>query len=107
MTEMARLPVTQPVEVARNFSSNLRYICGLRGSISTICRAIGINRQQFNKYLSGTHLPAPANVKRIANHFGLTPDLLYGEHDQLVALVEGNYFRVWDTLRRQPIVNRF
>src|ERR1700722_2356703 len=107
MAETLRLSMIAPGEATRNLASNLRYICGLRGSISTICRTIGINRQQFNKYLSGTHLPAPANVKRIANHFGLTPDLLCGDHDQLGALVEGNYFRVWDALRRAPGVNRF
>jgi DNA-binding phage protein len=90
-----------------NFPLNLRYLCDQRGSISTICRSIGINRQQFNKYLSGAHLPASTNIKRIANHFGLSADLLCGDHEQLVALVEGNHFRLWDNLRRQPLLNRF
>jgi hypothetical protein len=91
----------------RNFAVNLRYISDRRGSISTICRAIGINRQQFNKYLSGTHLPTPTNIKRIANYFGLPHDLLCGDHDRLLALVEGNYFHIWDTLRGHPQVTRF
>jgi len=94
-------------EILSNFALNLRYISDRRGSISTVCRSIGINRQQFNKYLSGTHLPTPTNIKRIAQYFGLTHDLLCGSHDILVTLVEGNYFRLWDTLRGQPQVSRF
>ena len=94
-------------EILNNFALNLRYISDRRGSISTVCRSIGINRQQFNKYLSGTHLPTPTNIKRIAHYFGLTHDLLCGSHDNLVTLVEGNYFRLWDTLRGQPQVTRF
>src|ERR1700722_1070697 len=94
-------------EILSNFALNLRYISDRRGSISTVCRSIGINRQQFNKYLSGTHLPTPTNIKRFAHYFGLTHDLLCGSHDILVTLVEGNYFRLWDTLRGQPQVTRF
>jgi len=94
-------------EILSNFALNLRYISDRRGSISTVCRSIGINRQQFNKYLSGTHLPTPTNIKRIAHYFGLTHDLLCGSHDTVVTLVEGNYFRLWDTLRGQPQVSRF
>ena len=89
-----------PSELA-NLALNLRYLCEQSGAVSTICRTIGINRQQFNKYLAGTHAPAPINLKRIARHFGLSQEILRSEHEYLRTLVEGDFFRAWETLRRQ------
>ncbi len=56
---------------------NLRQICALHPSVAEICRRIGINRQQFNKYLAGASLPSPRNLARICSFFGLNPDDLY------------------------------
>ena len=36
-----------------NFSTNLRSICNEQISVAHVCRKMEINRQQFNKYLSG------------------------------------------------------
>ena len=91
----------------RDFAANLRLACDQRGSISRICREIGINRQQFNKYLSGRHRPSPRSLRLIANHFGLSPDLLLAGQDGFRALVDGNYFDTFDRLSRQPQVMRF
>ncbi len=63
--------------VGKNFSNNLRFLCADHGSISQICREIGINRQQFNRYLNGTSVPSAHNLRRIARHFGLTEELLF------------------------------
>jgi transcriptional regulator with XRE-family HTH domain len=57
-----------------NFSGNLRLACGTRQSISELCRAIGINRQQFNRYINAGTLPSAHNRYRIAAAFGLDPD---------------------------------
>lgn len=54
------------------FTGNLRHACSTRRSVSEVCREIGINRQQFNRYLSGEALPSPYNLTRIAAFFGLT-----------------------------------
>ena len=89
------------------FAANLRLLCDRQGSISQVCRRAGINRQQFNKYLSGRHMPSSGNVRVIANHFGIGPDLLFSEHEHFRALVEGNYFDLLDHLRRAPQVTRF
>jgi transcriptional regulator with XRE-family HTH domain len=59
-----------------NFPSNLRSLCADHGSISQICRDIGINRQQFNRYLNGSSMPSAHNLRRIARHFDLTEELL-------------------------------
>ena len=36
-----------------HLSKNLRLLCAQHGSIARVCREIEINRQQFNRYLSG------------------------------------------------------
>lgn len=56
-----------------DFAANLRLLCSTEPSISAACRRIGINRQQFNKYLNGTSHPSAANLRRIALHFGIRP----------------------------------
>ncbi|MDR6756714.1 transcriptional regulator with XRE-family HTH domain [Mycoplana sp. BE70] len=55
------------------FTLNLRSACATRRSISQICREIGINRQQFNRYISGEARPSAHNAARIAGFFGLSP----------------------------------
>lgn len=64
-----------------DLKKNLRHLCQYHESISKICRDIGINRQQFNKYLNGTTIPSSFNLQRIATYFNvdvsdffLTPD---------------------------------
>lgn len=63
------------------FSLNLRSLCAERGSIAQVCREIGINRQQFNRYLSGQGLPAAHNMRRIAKYFGLNESDLFKPHN--------------------------
>lgn len=52
-----------------NLGRNLRFLCTQRGTISGACRALGINRQQFNKYLAGASRPSPHNLQRICRFF--------------------------------------
>jgi transcriptional regulator with XRE-family HTH domain len=90
-----------------DFSANLRFLCDQRGSISQICRKAKINRQQFNKYLSGKHMPSPANIRVISDHFGLGPDMLFCEHKDFCALIDGNFFDTFSRLRQEPQVLNF
>jgi hypothetical protein len=55
------------------FSINLRHACSMRKSVSEICRQLGINRQQFNRYVNGEAAPSPHNLARIAAFFGVRP----------------------------------
>lgn len=84
---------------SHNFGANLRFLCERQGTVSTICRRIKINRQQFNKYLSGLHLPSTQNQRLIANHFGLSRAVLFAEPEEFRTLIEGNYFYAIDSLR--------
>lgn len=60
-------------EPLANFLANLRFACSTRKSISDLCRAIGVNRQQFNRYLNAGTLPSAHNRLRIAAAFDLDP----------------------------------
>lgn len=56
----------------KNFSANLRHVCAERVSVAQVCREIGINPQQFNRYLNGSGMPSAHNLRRICLYFDLT-----------------------------------
>lgn len=90
-----------------NFSANLRFLCERQGSISSVCRKVNLNRQQFNKYLSGLHIPSPQNLRLIANFFGLSNRILFSDPEEFQTLVEGNFFQAMETMRKSSELNRF
>lgn len=55
----------------QNLSENLRLLCSYKKSISNICRELDLNRQQFNKYLSGKTAPSSNNLRKICDYFGV------------------------------------
>lgn len=60
------------------FAENLRQLCAGRESISQVCRDLGINRQQFGKYLSGKLGASEKTLDAICAYFGVSKvDLLY------------------------------
>jgi len=58
--------------MATDFSSNLALLCSYRPSIAEVCRRLRVNRQQFNKYLSGQSRPSRHNMRRICDFFGVS-----------------------------------
>ncbi|MDB5860776.1 MAG: hypothetical protein JWQ76_4465 [Ramlibacter sp.] len=54
-----------------NLTRNLCEVVGRAPSVADFCRRVGINRQQFNKYLAGTHLPSHRTMLKIAQVCGL------------------------------------
>lgn len=56
------------------FAANLREACSTRASISQVCREIGVNRQQFNRYINGQSVPSAHNRRRIAEAFAVEPE---------------------------------
>lgn len=59
-----------------NISLNLSYLASRFSSIAEFCRALSINRQQFNKYAAGQHVPARKIIQRIAQYFVIEPEAL-------------------------------
>ncbi|MCW3149263.1 helix-turn-helix domain-containing protein [Stutzerimonas stutzeri] len=54
-----------------HLGDNLKLLCSHYRSIAEVCRKLGINRAQFNKYLSGQSRPTAHNLKRICDFFGV------------------------------------
>jgi hypothetical protein len=60
----------------QNFAQNLRSLCNQHRSVAHVCRSLEINRQQFNKYLSGQIFPSKHNLSRISVFFQVSEDQL-------------------------------
>ena len=85
---------------------NLRFLCAEKPSVAHICREIGINHQQFSKYLTGRARPSAHNLRRIAQYFGFDDDSLLLPHDQLVKAYRAN--RATQEMRRaDPLAGIF
>jgi len=69
----------------KEFPANLRRLVHHYPSTSRAAEALGINRQQLNKYLSGLSMPSLATLRNIAAHFDLEPDDLLLPTDRFAA----------------------
>ncbi|MGI9464680.1 MAG: helix-turn-helix domain-containing protein [Aestuariivirgaceae bacterium] len=65
-----------------NIAANLRELCSRKGSIAQACREAGINRQQFNRYLTGEAIPNTANLTKICDYFGIRDTELFQDPGQ-------------------------
>lgn len=61
----------------RVFPDNLRKLCYQYPSISAVCSGVGINRQQFNKYLAGQSMPNSATLRKICSFLKVTEEDLF------------------------------
>lgn len=73
-------------------SRNIRHLCGFHPSISSVCRALEINRQQFNKYLSGSSTPSLFILGKIARFFGVSAGDLFLPHDEFCRKFAGDIY---------------
>ncbi len=71
-----------------NFSKNLRLLCSFHRSVADLCRRIGMNRQQFNKYLAGCTQPSASNLRLISSYFSLQSDDLFLSPEEFRRRVE-------------------
>ncbi|MHC9237874.1 helix-turn-helix domain-containing protein [Pseudooceanicola sp. 502str34] len=65
-----------PVEIRGIFGANLRLLSGQYPSIAGLCRELGINRTQYNRYLSGESFPRPDVLHRICEFFNTDARIL-------------------------------
>lgn len=56
--------------------ANLRQLSRQAESISALCRDLGINRTQYNRYLSGESFPRPDVLHRICSYFDVDARIL-------------------------------
>lgn len=68
-------------------AANLAYACSLFPSVAEVCRRLEINRQQFNKYLSGQVRPSRHNMRKICDFLGVTEGEMLLEEPHFVDLL--------------------
>ena len=72
-----------PAELRNMFGANLRTLAEAYPSISALSRELGINRTQFNRYLSGESFPRPDVLARICKFFSVDARVLLEPVDQI------------------------
>ncbi|MGC0225182.1 helix-turn-helix domain-containing protein [Pseudooceanicola nitratireducens] len=73
--------MTNPRE---HFAANLDILIQRRGlPISALCRELGINRTQFNRYKSAESWPRPDVLDRICRYFGVNARIYLEPLDQI------------------------
>jgi transcriptional regulator with XRE-family HTH domain len=68
--------------------TNLQFAAGYYPSISELCRRLGINRQQFMRYLSGTSHPSRSNLRKICDFLGVDEFELLLPPEQFRKIIE-------------------
>ena len=68
------------LSIHKVFAENLRLHCQRFASIAELCRLAGINRQQFNRYLSGQNLPNPRTLERLSAVLEVSEASLFETH---------------------------
>lgn len=71
-----------------DFAHNLRLLCGFYKSIAEVCRRVGINRPQFNRYLSGRYRPGGHTLRRLCAFFGVEEHEILLPHAAFERLVQ-------------------
>lgn len=71
-----------------DFPQNLRLLCGFYKSISDVCRRLGINRSQFNRYLNGRSQPSANMMLKLCDYFGVEEHEIHLPHSQFERLVK-------------------
>ncbi len=83
----ARQPIpsrdSDPAQLRAIFGDNLRALSADYPSVAELCRDLGINRTQFNRYLSGESFPRPDVLHRICQFFGTDARILLERADHL------------------------
>ncbi len=67
--------------------ANIKLLCSYSKSISEVCRRLGINRHQFQKYIDGSAFPSLRTLRRIGDYFGVEESELLLDADQFRELV--------------------
>lgn len=67
-----------------DFVRNLEAVASGHRSVAELCRTLGFNRQQFNRYLTGESRPSRHNLRRIADGLGIPAGDFLAPHSAFV-----------------------
>ncbi|TPJ66647.1 MULTISPECIES: helix-turn-helix transcriptional regulator [unclassified Mesorhizobium] len=88
---------------SEDLPENLRLLCSYSKSVSEVCRRLGINRHQFQKYLNGTAFPSLRTLRRIGDYFGVEESEILldtKQFSELVAVKRPIIDSPWETRKR-------
>ena len=77
------LPGRTPAQLRSMFGANLRTLSSNYSSVSALSRDLGINRTQYNRYLSGESFPRPDVLARICDFFSVDARVLLEPVEQI------------------------
>jgi transcriptional regulator with XRE-family HTH domain len=69
-----------PMGVRERFSQNLRRLSATKKSHAQVARDLGINRQQFNNYVTGKNLPNESVIDNICRYFKVDLEDMFAKH---------------------------
>lgn len=75
--------IRSPAELRAMFGSNLKRLVRQYPTVSGLCRQLGINRTQFNRYLTGESFPRPEVLDRICRFFDVDARILLTDLDDI------------------------
>lgn len=84
-------PPPSPTQLRTIFGQNLRQLASRHQSVAGLCRELGINRTQFNRYLASESFPRPDVLYRICTFFKVDARVLLEPVDE-IAESDGNLF---------------
>jgi transcriptional regulator with XRE-family HTH domain len=67
------------VPIRENIAANLKRLVQGHASVSAVCREVGINRTQFERYLQGRAVPNRATARLLCTYFKINENELYRE----------------------------
>ncbi|WP_254447865.1 helix-turn-helix domain-containing protein [Ruegeria arenilitoris] len=97
--------IRSPKELRNMFGANLRRLAQVYPSVAALCRQLGINRTQFNRYLSGESFPRPDVLDRICRFFEVDARILLKPLDDIdpqLSCPSAEVFENFLTSKAQP-----
>jgi transcriptional regulator with XRE-family HTH domain len=94
-------------EQLHNVARNLQSLCRTFRSVAEACRVLGVNRQQFNKYLAGKHVPASKVLASVARHFSIGADDFFASEAQFEVILNGPHAELAREMQLSPEFQRF
>ncbi|ETX16524.1 XRE family transcriptional regulator [Roseivivax halodurans JCM 10272] len=80
-----------PAELRTRLGENLQQLSRASPSISALCRELGINRTQFNRYRAGESFPRPDVLYRICRYFKVDARILLEPVEIVAAAANGPF----------------
>jgi transcriptional regulator with XRE-family HTH domain len=93
------------------FAQNLRQLSATKRSHAHVARALGINRQQFNNYITGKNLPNETVVDKICKYFKVDAAYMFreieiNEQDSKILKLAATHRRIINNIINFEISNK-